>query len=709
MQEIVDGQNNTNSEYSITEKFIQGDYSVIYSARHKKDGADGLKYLAKRYIDDAFNDRLCDKERSIAHNIERNCNKSITVPILTSEMIENKKYNILILRGNGLFVSQIIDLMASANVPEKDLNDLKIRVIKSIINSLRILHGFKNDGSGYLHLDLHPGNIFMENADLEYHSIPIGQLQYGEAGTAKFIDFSNSVGTDRTKEELIKDIVAFNQFYSAPEILERQYYAIGRATDMYSVVAILVRLYNLINVFNPDKTIKPEYLREQLSRYCNPIFGVALHQFIMIGLDPNPDYRFINYESMIDYLDRMELCNIHYYEGNYFELFKDSYGLGINKDDIDFERLYEEFNRKNYEASVKSLSKDLTQDQINYGQCYQVFVFLWQARELGIVSFENTHSVMFDLISCGVSACNHIVDAEFAAKLRNELYQWIINTKEDIPFEHRFRIWNRIHVSYQDICDYKTAQKILENNISSMENMDTEMDDLGRAYSAYGTNEVYLGGNPMPWFEKALQIFRHPDFNREFTLSRVLQYSFELNDHDLFELYCKDYFEVSADHLLTFEFEQKHPYMQLVFFKAVYSFYREKVDDSLCEKIADFYRLTVSQMNDGEDPYELIYKYIGLILWEHDAYKTVARRALKRSFMAVKEGIIDQSKRINILMCISYQNMAIYNDKIGESESNISLREQLIDHLKCSEWNYLLSRLDKEKVPVSSLLTYLYS
>ena len=97
-----------------------------------------------------------------------------------------------------------------------------------------------------------------------------------------------------------------------------------------------------------------------------------------------------------------------------------------------------------------------------------------------------------------------------------------------------------------------------------------------------------------------------------------------------------------------------------------------------------------------EHPVQLIYRYIGLILYQYTENMNMeAERAFLASITAVKQGNINLREPINIIMCMNYQTMWLYNELTEQEDENKELLQWMMEHCKQSGWEKLYQALEK--------------
>lgn len=142
--------------------------------------------------------------------------------------------------------------------------------------------------------------------------------------------------------------------------------------------------------------------------------------------------------------------------------------------------------------------------------------------------------------------------------------------------------------------------------------------------------------------------------------------------------------------------------------KGIYAFYSNAMSGRGWDALRYIGESVLPETN-ATDPVMLIFKYIGLLEWNRKGEVTAfASEMFSKALSCVKEGIIDWDDKLNIYMLISYQTSAIYNELIGEGESNEALRMQLRAQAVRDGWTELVSALDGG-AKLSDLLCWEYA
>lgn len=692
--------------YKITKKFRIDDKSHLYEAeRVGTDNSNGLKYLAKRYTDEQLLSGLDDRERIISQDLENRSGKSIVIPILSTEKIGNHKYNIMQFKGNGVFVEEIIPLLKCGNIAEYDRHRMAISITQEILHSLEMLHHY------YLHLDIHPGNVFLESFNLNSK----------EAGHAKFIDFANATMVKQIPEREAYHY-GVTEYFSAPELIMGENWAISEATDLYSVCALFSALilddYRLAT--ESEEFVIQSEQEAVFDKIENPIFAKMLQSAFKIGLAENPDYRFSDTESMCRFLQEMETSDCLFYERKYYDLLKLSYRLMVRYEDDICCRLFEVFREDTYIQAVFQLSKDLNSNIIKPRECFYIHKYLWNAFKIKQIKNQR---VAVSLLSSGIACCNHLGKAELALAYISELE----SLKSIVPIMDYLTIQNRAAVLYHDRYEYEKANAIAEKNIKSLEELkksyriiadfnemaedSCKITSLGRAYSVSAVGKVFMKKeDPMPYFERALEEFGEDKGNRMITIAHILHYAMESKKRELYEKYATEFFSLRAgqESYTRMDLQEIRSYKLFIYLKSIYVFYREQVDDSFYEKLLELEGILCTE-DIGIHPYELIYKYMALLMLSCSKHKKEAERFFLKSVSVIDEGIIDTERSMNIIMCISYQTLSLYYKLIGDKDKEKEIKQTFMKHLSQDHWDKMYEYVKQKSTDVSALLNGEYS
>lgn len=707
-------------EYILKEKLAETNRSCLYTGV-RIDNMDGLIYALKEYKSDIPEQNTLLYEKKITQIIENYAPMSIVIPIFDTIDFEGKQYAVMQFKKHGLFLKQVIEeLEVKYGIGKIPLNII-FSIIKEVLMSLSVLHNFKHkEQTGILHLDLHPGNIFMESID----------IAQGRVGSAKFIDFSSALGMDENgvayKE---KADISITPGYCAPEHLYREE-NYNASTDLYAVAAICYRMITGI-VIRDIFASYGELLENEMYTGENPIIGYMLKAFFKCALESNPKYRYSSAKNMLRAVENLEKCYWAYREHNYYDVLSVAYKMLIPNNKIDLSKIV--FKRDTFENAVQQLERDLLQRDIDVKKCYYIFEQLWK---LGNVHKNSlTNKIWCNLICSGIACCNHVSKHNQVLELYNLVEK---KYKRNMPIMDYLNLRNRIAVIYEDLCQYEKAYDIIMQNIDLLGRLKETYKDmgklnsitseeavrvitLGRAYSAAGRYMTLLHKkNPMDMFKKALIEFGDDEDNRKITISHILHYAIQRKEKIIYEKYFPEYFKevkgiVKSEDKWAENISVLLLYMNLnkrinlyelyVFLKGIYTFYLDKLDEKMLKSIQEIGKQDIlKQMT--QHPVELVYKYIALILYEKavqnkdKGMQFQAEQFLISSIYSISEGKIDLNENLNITMVITYQTTYLYNKLTNQEEDNIELFKLLQKHchLSDSDWSALENKLTEETV-----------
>lgn len=716
--------------------------AYLYKAVLLEDNGDQAKlpYVIKQYKEDIHMDN--NKEIKITQDIDSNCSDSIVVPILHRKWDEKEKvYAVMQSREQGgKFLCDLIEEL------EKGGNRIPISVqldiLEKLLSSVKSLHEcLKKDEiyEGYLHLDLHPGNIFVESVDVTQTPIKIGAV--------KFIDFYNALPirrVDKTAERTDKDAIGITAGYSAPEIDITGRKCFSYAADLYSVAAIAARMYTGKNVkdmlANFDKGV------QECECICTevPLVDMLMKKFILCGLEYNSRYRYNTAQDMMSFLSNVKKCeeNKHVY----YDLFATAYDLCITTNEVESFKI----EKNKFEDAVRKLDQVLHSNDIDRGKCLYIFELLWKMKPKDL-----SEDSMYKLISSGIASNNHYAKTDKVMELCEELEKH----KTQMPLMDYLDVVNRCAVAYADSYKINCAYDMIYNNVESLEKIkgiyaqvacenqmnkeiSSKMILLGRSYSALGCYATMLGEyeEAGKMFDNALNEFAMSPDNRKITMSHMLHYSVETKDKNLFKQYAAEYLEGNFDTIddvkVVYDRYVKEIcdnindnigkcisilYKMYALVKGIYSFYMEEMNAEFVEDIYDFI-CNEDIVKLGEHPLQLIYKYNGMIL---DAYYKnngcanecldKVNDAFMKSLTCIRDGAIDMGKPLNIYMLITYQTMAIYNILTSQEKENEELLECMLGHANMDEnkWKELKEKLNSIKTEeirdLTSILCFEYN
>ncbi|MBR4026974.1 MAG: hypothetical protein IKJ01_05380, partial [Lachnospiraceae bacterium] len=701
--------------YKLADKIAETHGACLYRAKNNRDtdNEEDFFYAIKEYHNECIPKGMLAREKKISHEIENYAPKSIVIPILDVLEDRNKEYAVMQFRKNGLFLNELIEKLELQYGKGKIPLEMSLEVIYEILSSLEVLHSFRKENMqlGYLHLDLHPGNVFFESVNMEEK----------EMGKAKFIDFFSALKLENEEIVLNSDtMMSVNFKYSSPEQKAGEYYKYGFATDLFSVGAILFRM--LIGTVKPDgESINEKTFFQHIEHVAeHSIIKYALLRFLECSMQENPKYRYQNAQEMLQAVEKLKKCSLAYQESNYYGLFSIGYEMVIPEDNV--VTFSKTLNIREFRNSVMCLENDLMQNCINVLKCKYIFELLNKCMEIQLEKVPS--DIKYSLYKSGLACCNHTGDSLKAKELLDEIEK----IKNDLPLMEYLKCLNRAAVTYADRYEFEQAYENVCRNVRGLEAVKDTYEqvaeqngilssgetarimDLARAYSAKGTYMVWAEKeDPMIEFKKALKEFGNSIGNKMITLSHILQYAIEIQNKELYEEYSKEYFGTYKNLCngldLVSDEHNFNPFNLLVFLKGMYTFYIEEVDFECQNKIVKILDSKVIRELHAH-PVQLIYKYIGLILCEYNGNMTMeAEGAFLASMTCLKEGKINLNVPINIMMCMTYQTMWIYNELTQQTEENEEILKLMMEHCKESGWEKLYQALVNAK-NIKAVLRY---
>ena len=699
-------------DYKILRTICKTESSCLYEVENcsATGSKDELPYVLKEMNLDETGTSILEYEKKISQDIENSLEKSIAIPAMTVFKQNGKEYAVMHMAKNGKFLSEIIEMLEESSEEEEWKAELIFKIIDAVLISLGELH------KKYLHLDLHPGNIFLENFDFETMT----------AGFAKFIDFYSSVKINEEGKGIKKEHLSFTNGFTAPEQLNSNQVIFTASADTYAVAAITARMFLGKDFISKTEKLDVGYSRELIYHGQNPILDILLRKFLICGLEYSEDYRFTDAGKMRKTLSALMESIQAYKTSDYYGLFELAYSMLTSRGEINVDGL--KFDGRSFSASVAALSGSLYQREPNVEKCLFIFELLWKMKKKFLAQIWSGD--LISLIKSGIACYNHVGQSRKAYALFEELE----GMKQQIHVLEYLSIRNRAAVFLADSYRYAKACEMMRENVSQLEKIkDTykktaqnlgmeaadchQVTDLARSYSALGQymtflrlwdseNDILLQGDPEAAFLKAIQEFGQQTINQNITYSHLLHYAIQRKDEkgkQIFEKYRKVYFgregnilEQMDETLEKWEFK----YELYVLLKAIYTYYIEEVNDKFAEKI---YGMLTNRklLNCKEHPIELIYRYMGLILYEYNKKRGTSpvdeyvKDAFVNAVTCMEPAQIDMEKDLTIIMCISYHSMWKFNCITGQENRNEELIEFLQEHCRRSGWKELREKLQQ--------------
>ena len=699
-------------DYKILRTICKTESSCLYEVENcsATGSKDELPYVLKEMSLDETGTSTLEYEKKISQDIENSLEKSIAIPAMTVFKQDGKEYAVMHMAKNGKFLSEIIEMLEESSEEEEWKAELIFKIIDAVLISLGELH------KKYLHLDLHPGNIFLENFDFETMT----------AGFAKFIDFYSAVKINEEGKGIKKEHLSFTNGFTAPEQLNSNQVIFTASADTYAVAAITARMFLGKDFLSKTEKLDVGYSRELIYHGQNPILDILLRKFLICGLEYSEDYRFTDSGKMRKTLSALMESIQAYKTSDYYGLFELAYSMLTSRGEINVDGL--KFDGRSFSASVDALSGSLYQREPNVEKCLFIFELLWKMKKKFLAQIWSGD--LISLIKSGIACYNHVGQSRKAYALFEELE----GMKQQIHVLEYLSIRNRAAVFLADSYRYAKACEMMRENVSQLEKIkDTykktaqnlgmeaadchQVTDLARSYSALGQymtflrlwdseNDILLQGDPEAAFLKAIQEFGQQTINQNITYSHLLHYAIQRKDEkgkQIFEKYRKVYFgregnilEQMDETLEKWEFK----YELYVLLKAIYTYYIEEVNDKFAEKI---YGMLTNRklLNCKEHPIELIYRYMGLILYEYNKKRGTSpvdeyvKDAFVNAVTCMEPAQIDMEKDLTIIMCISYHSMWKFNCITGQENRNEELIEFLQEHCRRSGWKELREKLQQ--------------
>ena len=712
-------------DYRILRTICKTESSCLYAVENcsAAGSKDELPYVLKEMKLGESGTSTLEYEKKISQDIENSLEKSVAIPAMTVFEQDGKEYAVMHMAKNGKFLSEIIEMLEKSSEEEEWKAELIFKIIDAVLISLGELH------KKYLHLDLHPGNIFLENFDFETMT----------AGFAKFIDFYSTVKINEEGKGIKKEHLSFTNGFTAPEQLNSNQFIFSTSADTYAVAAITARMFLGKDFLSKTEKLDVGYSRELIYHGQNPILDILLRKFLVCGLEYSEDYRFTDAHKMRKTLSALMESIQAYKASDYYGLFELAYSMLASRDEINVDGL--KFDGRSFSASVAALSGSLCQREPNVEKCLFIFELLWKMKKK--FQAQIWSGDLISLIKSGIACYNHVGQSRKAYALFEELE----GMKQQIHVLEYLSIRNRAAVFLADSYRYEEACEMMKENVAQLEKIkDTykkvvqdlgmeaadchQVTDLARSYSALGQymtflrlwdseNDILLRGDPEAVFLKAIQEFGKQTINQNITYSHLLHYAIQRKDEkgkQIFEKYRKAYFgregnifEQIDETLEKWEFK----YELYVLLKAIYTYYIEEVNGEFAEKIYGMLR-NEKLINCKEHPIELIYRYMGLILYEYNKKRCVSsvdeyvKDAFVNAVTCMEPAQIDMEKDLTIIMCISYHSMWKFNCMTGQESRNEELIDLLQEHCRRSGWEELLEKLQQVQ-DLDQIFEYEYS
>lgn len=288
------------------------------------------------------------------------------------------------------------------------------------------------------------------------------------------------------------------------------------------------------------------------------------------------------------------------------------------------------FDDNQISTYIEKLDSYYTCENINYKKGIFVLDKLWDIIESDGVQIKP--EMKYRLADIGVRAYNHI-----GCTSDTNPYSIICeDLKDSIPVEEYLGTVTRIIQMSINEFDFdkaiekqqyslkchemlKRARENISHLYNANEGYDSKTISRGRALSSLGQCYAFKKNeDSLTYFNNALTDFTKDDDNTIITISHILNFASDNLRADIFEKYAPKYFgeawkqDKPQEYLncLSAEMDTFNLYTYL---KAINQLYINKIDDTFVERL----QMTVlDNQNDYHHPWELIYKNIGLILFQ---------------------------------------------------------------------------------------------
>ena len=695
-------------------------------------------FILKRYKDKCSDRNIIKEEMRISQEIASYAPDSIVVPVTEIINYEGMQYAVMERKTTGLFLQSMI---RDDGLPVKEV----FRLAEAILKALCTLHSFAGSKPriGYLHLDLHPGNIFIEHDEHDSSSEV-------NVGNAKFIDFATAIKIYDGKPCLRENWAVSS--YSAPELYRTEKTMCSPATDTYSVGAILYTLltgrlfsYSLTgsdtdsaNVSYPwtsqyDTCVQAAKNAKErcLERGVPKSICRMIEAFFRCCLNYNPRYRFSTAGKMLHSVRRIQKILAAYDSHNYEDICNMLYEYGLPAELAGAEDLG--YDAREFGKAVRSLESMLLQNTIDYRRTKYLFDMYWRVA----ADYKDVipGDICYSLINSGIAACNHVGDV----KLGDELYEAMSEIADKIELGQYLNYLNRAAVRKADRFCFSEAVEMQRKNIEAQKRIkaglteagqcvgktsekNTQIIPLARALSSLpGFLVLYDREYPAQeiWnlYENALAEFGADFDNRKITLCHMMQYAITVHDRNRYEQSASDYFQMDIEGVIN-PFDRKLQellsgdmsdlYGLFALIKGVYAFYMDSLSKETAELLRELGRERLPAEN-ASDPIELIYKYIGLIEFQLAGEVTeFVTFMFDRSVECVPEGIIESKKLLNIYMLITYQTRFVYFELTEDEAANNELYALLREQAVRDGWYELIKKLDSGVI-LSELMCWEYA
>lgn len=700
--------------YYIGRELSRTAHSTLFEARADGEEWGPLHYILKMYSEDSPSSDA-QKEMIISQLLENHSDYSVSIPILRRFQVEGRNCLLMQQKKSGKFLKEIYE--------EQSKHDLKeiLETAERILSSLEILHGFMYEGEKdrILHLDLHPGNIFIEN----YHP--------GMKGTVKFIDFSNAVEEHMAEREEVVDLFPSGYSpFSAPELVENETEKLCEGTDLYSVASIMFWMMTG-RVYREETALLSEIDAYGDKENHPSIIRSAIARFFQCGFEYNTLYRFKSASEMRKAVIKLRELTEAADKSEYTHALQLTYNMAISTQEAI--RVPMRYNAIPYTKAIGELENNLRVYQIDTFRRKYEFDYYW---EIAKKQDDIDRALLQRLIRCGITVCNYSQDVAMSDILRQKYEEY----KDDIPVMEYLNLSTKLAEQDIDKCRYHKAydrdmkslecMKMIKETYKSCANVceikgikAIEYKDLARTYSATGRCVSFMANEctteemrrsrqneALQYFRLALNEFGDDLINRQISLYHLMHLLIDMRSKSMFEKCVPEYF--GTDSVIEW-LQEKYEDNSIDLFKmhlclrSLYYLYPEMKGESLSRAVSSLLeKLVYSKCGF---PVELVYKYIGLLL--HRNYQIVTdsvRKAFQSALNSFGISTLKRDEPLTISEIMAYQIWSIYNEIDGRQDENDGARNYLLHRCHTNGWNELYKKL-QIGVPMTELLGYEYS
>lgn len=698
-------------------------YSVDRVLQGKKD--DSYKYFVKQQ---EISRESAERARKISNRLNQSVISEVGAPLeLTLPVIEvfefdGYMFSLMKYYDGGMFLEDMI----AGQLAFMDTENI-FELFEQLVRGAEKIHYLSGDteNGGVLHLDLHPGNIFCCNVDLDSEK---GRLK---TEGIRYIDFSNARslgGAPRLEIEPECGMRAVRG-YRAPELLKGKEgkIQVSRGTDIFSLTAIL--LFMLRKKAEPDYKMNDDtmYFYSDItlsdeageSLGLDPITLNLLNRLLYTGLALEKQLRFNEDTRLyIKCFEDVFQCVRAFRHGRMDEVLEMGFRYSLSSMHstyLPWERLkylWPEQEEKPvldmYKRAVRELAGKLLQPKVdNRNNSIQVYMFqiLWDMYK----RFEGKFVQKPDgetkalLSATGIAIYNNLgkaTDAEECVSL------WDKNKKSVSPEIVLFTA-TKIPGYYENILDFNRALEEAERNVQAQEQQNKALKSImadcydiryedgsevtkstiyAKSLSACGRYYSFMGkqDDAQTSFKKALEAFKSEDtMNIKRTEGYYLHWAIEFAKESMFkEMFLGDGGWNEVLKRLCRDVDGISGYDFLICVKGLHKFGMDALrePDGAAEEILDMFE-KITNRGDiySQHPWGLIYRHMGCIFMEvnKDTLKSWADKAFGLACRRMK----DAGDDFAIETIMAYHSYFIWRNYYASNVSERSKAKQKWEEL----------------------------